>query len=799
MNVTFKKLEDIILPYCAGILILLCIPFLRLLNAILKIYNPTSVYLVSDALSLWLTFICLCITSAVLLLAKLTDDTFLWNKTCNFVILCSWISLFVTWLSDLGWRCLELAINTQCTITFNGMLSQYLSKDKWLYFTIFSVILSLHLIKKKESISSEHLSIKQSAGHILILFALFSPIYILVIPIILNILIFFINHLGEYTDLSSEIRSLLNVLYVISALLLVSIGIYRTQKNIISQRSLLSLIHVSGLTCVYMLLFQLVTSMIPYIWYANFTILERFSIIFNDINDNLSSYIMNFILLLIFMLLNKYYKKKQFNFDDASNQTTGHFGTAKWADEQYLKEKDLYKADNTLIGSDEKGRILKYPICNRTIIANSGGGKSSGCLIPALLTEDRPVFCFDPKGELWAVTAKHRATGFGRNRKVITIDPFQLIQKKDISKNKSVELRKKYQVNPLDYISKDPKQRDRQLTNIASSCVVRDEKAHSQHWFDYAEIFIKGVIEYILDTAPADKINLITVREFLLNDKTEMFNLITAMHLHGGKHAKATAAMLQNIGDEEKGSIWSTTYRQLSWVIDENTMSTFNESNIDLRDFIKGDMDIFVILPEDQIQEHIRVIRLIFTSIINILSQTESSDLPKNKFLFILDELGQLGTSQDVQRAIEILRYKQVIIWAVFQNYGQIKLYQKPESFLEAQIKQFFSTDDVNTMEWIQKLAGQKTIRVNSLAQNTNIGAHQSNLLNHNITTGDNISVQETGVPLLHLNQIREMNQDYQFVFVKSIRPIMCKRIFYYKDSTLNSLADSNPYIITST
>jgi type IV secretion system protein VirD4 len=408
------------------------------------------------------------------------------------------------------------------------------------------------------------------------------------------------------------------------------------------------------------------------------------------------------------------------------------------------------------------------------------------------------MFCFDPKGELWAVTAKQRAFGFGRTRKVYTIDPFQVILKNELSKDKPRELRRICKVNPLDYISDDQRLRDRQLTNIAQSCVVRDEKAHSQHWFDYAEIFIKGLIEYILDNEEAQRINLLTVREYLLKNKKHMSILIDAMQKHGGKHAKATAAMMQNISDEEKGSIWSTTYRQLSWAIDENAMMTFNDSNIDLRDFIKGDMDIFVILPEDQIHEHSRVIRLIFTSIINILSQTKSSDLPETKFLFILDELGQLGASQDIQRAIEILRYKQVIIWAVFQNLGQINLYQKPESFKEAPLKQFFSTDDVNTMEWIQKLAGQKTVNVNSLSHNTNLGSQPTNLLNSNISTGDNISVQETGVPLLHINQIREMNQDFQFVFVKGIRPIMCKRIFYYKDAYLSSIADPNPYIISS-
>lgn len=416
MNITFKKIEDVVLPYCAGIFILLCIPALRLLNAILKLVNPASTYLVSDALSMWLTFLCLSITSAILILAKLSDDDFLWHKTCNFVLLCSWISLFVTWLSDLSWMCLELIINTQSMLGLNSMLSYYLAENKWLYFIILSVICTFSILKKKNSNLSESFSVKQSAGHLLKFLALFSPICILVVPITLNLIIFFMTHSEEYTDLSADIRLILNALYIISTLLIVSIAIYRTHKNILTQRSLLTVIHISGLTCVYMLGFQLVTSVIPYMWYTNYSVWEKLTIVSNDIKVNIISYMINFILLIKLMSLNKYYKKKQFNVSDPSAQTTGHFGTAKWADEPYLKEKDLYNPNNTLIGSDEKGKILKYPICNRTIIANSGGGKSSGCLIPALLTEDRPVFCFDPKGELWAVTAKQRAFGFGRTQ-----------------------------------------------------------------------------------------------------------------------------------------------------------------------------------------------------------------------------------------------------------------------------------------------------------------------------------------------------------------------------------------------
>lgn len=797
MNTSIKQLEDIILPYCAAIFTLLCISAPRFANTFDKLSNPASSYLVHNMTSFMLTLLSISITSIILVLAKLSNDNILRNKTCNLVMWCSLFSLISIWVSDLAWMAINLTLDNHSLLTFNNVLLKYLIQETWLYFIILGYIIALNYLKPSNNNNLEMNSNKHSPGTIFTIFTLLIPFCLIGIPVSFNILIFYKSNAITFYDLGSQLRILLNFIYMFSALTIIGIARFKVKRNIINQQSFLQIIHINGVTCLCFFVFQLLASIFPYFTYDNYSLLDKFSSGAQVVKTEALGFGVNFFLLIMLMFLNKYYKKMQFSTGLADDQTSGNHGTAKWADESYLKQKGLYKLNKTLIGIDKYGQQLSYPICNRTIIANSGGGKSSGCIIPALLTEDRPVFCFDPKGELWAVSAKHRAFGFGRNRKVIAIDPFQLIQKQDLSKNKTRNLCRIYQVNPLDYISNDPKQRDRQLTNIAQACVVRDEKQHSDtHWYDYAEIFIKGLIEYILDNEKnTNSINLITARELLINNEKQMRALIELMQVHGGKHSKATAAMLENVGDEERGSIWSTTYRQLSWLIDANIMAIFNESNIDLRDFLKGDMDIFVILPEDQIKEHNRVMRLIFASIINILSQTEPSQLPQSKILFILDELGQLGTSQDVQRAIEILRYKQVIIWAVFQNYGQIKQYQKPENFTEAQIKQFFSTDDVATMEWIQKLGGQKTVKVNSLAQNTNISSQKSSILSSNISNSDNISVQEVGVPLIHLNQIREMNAESQLVFIKEIRPILCKRLSYYKDAYLNSIADPNPYV----
>jgi type IV secretory pathway TraG/TraD family ATPase VirD4 len=121
-------------------------------------------------------------------------------------------------------------------------------------------------------------------------------------------------------------------------------------------------------------------------------------------------------------------------------------------------------------------------------------------------------------------------------------------------------------------------------------------------------------------------------------------------------------------------------------------------------------MDIYIILPEDQIKEHQRFVRMLLSLIMSYIVQTTPSELSKNKILFLLDELAQLGYCPDVEQAIEVLRARKLVGWTVFQTLNQIKRYKKPDLFLGAPIKQIFTNDDVETMQWKQALGGKQTV-----------------------------------------------------------------------------------------
>ncbi|MFX8856430.1 type IV secretory system conjugative DNA transfer family protein, partial [Acinetobacter baumannii] len=85
--------------------------------------------------------------------------------------------------------------------------------------------------------------------------------------------------------------------------------------------------------------------------------------------------------------------------------------------------------------------------------------------------------------------------------------------------------------------------------------------------------------------------------------------------------------------------------------------------------------------PEDQVAEHGRLFIMLLVILKSIIVQADPSDLPKEKMLFLFEELAQLKTSPEVEQCIEVLRGRGVVLWAVFQALKQIELFEKPDLF----------------------------------------------------------------------------------------------------------------------
>jgi type IV secretion system protein VirD4 len=467
---------------------------------------------------------------------------------------------------------------------------------------------------------------------------------------------------------------------------------------------------------------------------------------------------------------------------------TKKFGTAVFADSTSLKTRNAYDPNTgPIIGKDKFG-TLHLPLLNKLTISPPGVGKTTASSIPVLLSHDGPVFAFDVKGELWAVTARFRSEVL--KRKVVAIDPFGITQTIEFQKDKPDALKMVYRFNPFDFVPDDPLERDRMINSFASSFVI-NEGGYSNHFDENAKILIRGYIDYLMSRPKAER-TLPALFHLMSESMEASMETFEAMAACQGR-AGAAANQISRVGQDERGSILSTSYRQIDWIGDRNIQQSLAESNFDLNDFIGGNMDIFVVLPVDQTKEHNRLFRMTMSLLMNLIVKAPPSALPKKKMLFLLEELAQLGACPDVEQCIEVMRARGVVVWSVFQSLKQIKLFSKPDLFLSVPIKQIFTNDDVDTMQWVQTLGGKKTVITKTMSMNRGDSQQRAQMMNSQVSQGESESVQETGTDLLSLNEIRELPMDEQFVFVQGKQPIRCQKIRYFEHPFFAGTFDSNP------
>ncbi|MDX2164233.1 MAG: type IV secretory system conjugative DNA transfer family protein [Gammaproteobacteria bacterium] len=474
-----------------------------------------------------------------------------------------------------------------------------------------------------------------------------------------------------------------------------------------------------------------------------------------------------------------------------SKKTSGHFGSADWADISDLTKLGAYSPENGLfIGTDNNNRSLYLPLCNKLTISPPGGGKTTSSTIPALLSHKGPVFVFDIKGELWATTARYRSETLGR--KIVVIDPYDVTRSQDFAKNKPEALLKKYTLNPFDWVPEHQGARDRMINAFASSFII-NEGGYSNHFDENAKILIRGYIDFIMSSKLKEERTLSTLFDLMSENVASANNTFSQMLSSSGR-AEAAANQISRVGNDEKGSILSTSYRQIDWMSDYNIQATLSHSNFDLRDFLTGNMDIYIVLPEDQIKEHSRLVRMMLSLLMSLIVQANPSELPKQKILFLLDELAQLGYCPDVEQCIEVLRSRGVVVWTVFQSLNQIELFKKPDLFKGFPLKQIFTIDDTKTMQWIQTLGGKKTIVTQTLSSNKGTSKQNNKIISGGTSSsGESESAHETGVDLIPLNEIRELPVDEQFIFLHGAKPIRCKKVRYFECDEFRSKYDENP------
>ena len=80
-----------------------------------------------------------------------------------------------------------------------------------------------------------------------------------------------------------------------------------------------------------------------------------------------------------------------------------------------------------------------------------------------------------------------------------------------------------------------------------------------------------------------------------------------------------------------------------------------------------------------------------------------------------------------------------------------------------------------------------------TLSNNTGDSRQKMQVFGGNVSSGEGESIHETGVDLIQMNEIRELDKDEQFVFLHSAKPIKCKKVRYFEHQSFSGKYDPNP------
>ena len=380
---------------------------------------------------------------------------------------------------------------------------------------------------------------------------------------------------------------------------------------------------------------------------------------------------------------------------------------------------------NPLIGSATACKLMAAAFWGRThggivrirdhvhllTVAPAGAGKSVAVLIVNLLSYRGSCVITDPSGELWRVTAWFREKVLGR--RCYRIDPF------GVAGPASEALC----LNPLDFIDHTSLDFFDQVRDAAEPIVLRDD-SHTPHFNDKACEFISTFIAYVCVCARerADR-NLGFVLKQIAS--RESF----AEGLNNLKQIPGFHGILESLGhqaswvqDRELGSVQSTVFRHLSWLLSPAVTDCLSHSTIEPAELLKGlrsgNVDLYIIIPHTRLTTLAGLQRLLLSTLIRQLAEGGDEE---HEVLFLLDEIGHLGRIQAIEDAITLWRKAGLRMWLFVQSLDQLKkVYgERADTIIDnLGTQQFFGITSFPTAETISKKIGDYTQIVESINDN---------------------------------------------------------------------------------
>jgi len=450
-----------------------------------------------------------------------------------------------------------------------------------------------------------------------------------------------------------------------------------------------------------------------------------------------------------------------------SGSALTRFGYTHWQTRREMKRNGFFGAPGTgfVIGKLGKPKSKASFLCSTTfphalIVAPTGRGKTTGFVIPNLLTWQGSAVTLDVKGECYAATARHRAA---QGDEVFRFAPTDW------------EGKRTHRYNPLLRISSldDPARQQMELQLLATLFLQNDN--------DRVQGLLKGGIDLFVAAGllafQRKKPTLGEIYRIVASGGNKQKEYLARSHEIKNKAAKLIFTRLASTNNDTLTSYVSLlmTSGLDQWqnpAIDEATAV----SDFDFRSIRKKPFSVYLVVQPLMVKPLAPLIRLLFSDLLSALQDKEPGPDEPWPVMIMLDEFNRLGKMPIVAESIEVLRHYRGHLAVVTQTIPAIdEIYgENTRRALQgnAGVKLYLTPSDEKTVEELSKAVGKTTKTV----------VTKSRSIGKNPFEGRSQSTRTEETSLLPEDEARRLPLDEIVVVVDAQMPVRAKRIQYFDD-----------------
>lgn len=429
--------------------------------------------------------------------------------------------------------------------------------------------------------------------------------------------------------------------------------------------------------------------------------------------------------------------------------------------------------DKTILVGKFKDRYLTYGGFQFVLLAApTRSGKGVGVVVPNCLNYSDSLVVLDIKGENFDITSGFRkACG----QEVYLFSPYD-------------EEGRTHRYNPLDYVSEDPAERLGDIDAIGQA-LYAGENNNDKFWSENAKDFFRGVALFVLESPELPNTLGEILRQASGKGKPVKEHLLEKLkeaqekgHPYSNNCVDALNRVLSNSENTLASIVATFNTALLSFQNPKVDLAT-SASDFDLREVRRKRMSVYFKIEPTKLKDARVLINLFFDQLLNLNTRKLPSQDKSLKYqcLVLLDEMTSIGTVNMIKQAVSYMAGYNMRLLTIIQNKSQLEdVYGKAGAVTllsnhALMIMYAPSPATQSDANEYSEMLGYQTVKSKSTSTSK---------------SGGSTSQSDQRRALMLPQEIRELGTDNEIVTLENTKPILCKKIRYYKDPEFTKRAN---------